>query len=111
MKGSSFTETQIISILKENEAGTPAKDICRKHGISDSTFYKWKTRYFGMGEREVKKMREMESQLSRLKRMYADIALENFALKDFIGNKLDGHSKQDYYTFNHQASTANSNRQ
>lgn len=88
MKGSYFSETEIVSILKENEAGMTVKDICRKYGISDSTYYKWKTKYCGTVEPAAKKIREMEVQLKRLKRMYADIALENYALKDFIGKNL-----------------------
>jgi putative transposase len=88
MKGSRFTETQIISILKENEAGVLVKDICRKHGISDATYYKWKSKYGGMAASDLKRLKEMEAELSRLKRMYADMALENHALKDLIEKKL-----------------------
>jgi putative transposase len=88
MKGSRFSETQIISILKETEAGMLVKDVCRKHGISDATYYKWKSKYGGMAASDLKRMKEMEAELSRLKRMYADIALENHALKDLIEKKL-----------------------
>ncbi len=88
MKGSRFTETQIIAILKEVEAGMLVKDVCRKHGISDATYYNWKSRYGGMNASDLKRMKDMESELSRLKRMYADIALENRALKDLIEKKL-----------------------
>ena len=88
MKGSRFSETQIISILKETEAGLLVKDVCRKHGISDATYYKWKSKYGGMAASDLKRMKEMEAELSRLKRMYADIALENHALKDLIEKKL-----------------------
>jgi putative transposase len=88
MKGSRFTETQIISILKETEAGLLVKDVCRKHGISDATYYKWKSKYGGMAASDLKRMKEMEAELSRLKRMYADMALENHALKDLIEKKL-----------------------
>jgi putative transposase len=88
MKGSRFSETQIISILKETEAGILVKDVCRKHGISDATYYKWKSKYGGMSASDLKRMKEMESELSRLKRMYADMALENHALKDLIEKKL-----------------------
>ncbi len=88
MKGSRFSETQIISILKENEAGMLVKDVCRKHGISDATYYKWKSKYGGMAASDLKRMKEMEAELSRLKRMYADMALENHALKDLIEKKL-----------------------
>ena len=88
MKGSRFSETQIISILKETEAGLLVKDVCRKHGISDATYYKWKSKYGGMAASDLKRMKEMEAELSRLKRMYADMALENHALKDLIEKKL-----------------------
>jgi putative transposase len=88
MKSSRFTETQIIAILKETEAGILVKDVCRKHGISDATYYKWKSKYGGMAASDLKRMKEMEAELSRLKRMYADMALENHALKDLIEKKL-----------------------
>ena len=88
MKGSRFSETQIISILKETEAGMLVKDVCRKHGISDATYYNWKSKYVGMAASDLKRMKEMEAELSRLKRMYADMALENHALKDLIEKKL-----------------------
>ena len=88
MKSSRFSETQIISILKETEAGMLVKDVCRKHGISDATYYKWKSKYGGMAASDLKRMKEMEAELSRLKRMYADMALENHALKDLIEKKL-----------------------
>ncbi len=88
MKKSRFTETQIISILNEADAGVKVKDICRKHGISDATYYTWKSKYGGMSASELKRMKEMEAELSRLKRLYADLALENSALKDLIEKKL-----------------------
>jgi putative transposase len=88
MKRSRFTETQIISILNEADAGVKVKDICRKHGISDATYYTWKSKYGGMSASELKRMKEMEAELSRLKRLYADLALENSALKDLIEKKL-----------------------
>ena len=87
MKGSRFTETQIFSILKEAENGSLVKDVCRKHGISDATYYKWKSKYGGMTVSDLKRMKELESELGRLKRMYADLALENRALKDLIEKK------------------------
>ena len=88
MKGSRFTETQIFAILKEAESGSLVKDVCRKHGISDATYYNWKSKYGGMGVSDLKRMKEMESELGCLKRMYADLALENRALKDLIEKKL-----------------------
>jgi len=88
LKKSRFTETQIISILKEADTGMAVKDICRKHGISDATYYNWKSKYGGMSASELKKMKEMEQELSQLKRMYADLALENKAMKDLIEKKL-----------------------
>jgi putative transposase len=88
MKSSRFTETQIIAILKEADAGMLIKDICRKHGISDATYYNWKSKYGGMAASDLKRMKEMEVELSKLKRMYADLALENRALKDLIEKKL-----------------------
>ena len=88
MKKTRFTENQIIAILKEGEAGVQVKEICRKHGISDATYYTWKSKYGGMGASDLKRMKEMEQELFQLKRMYADMALENRALKDLIEKKL-----------------------
>ncbi len=88
MKSSRFTEAQIIAILKEADAGILVKDICRKHGISDATYYNWKSKYGGMTASDLKRMKEIEAELSKLKRMYADLALENHALKDLIEKKL-----------------------
>ncbi len=88
MKRSRFTETQIISILKEADAGMQIKQLCRKHGISDATYYNWKSKYGGMSASELKPLRETEVENAKLKRMYADLALENTALKDLIDKKL-----------------------
>ena len=88
MKKSRFTETQIVAILNEADAGIQVKDICRKHGISDATYYNWKSKYGGMNASDLKRMKEIESENSKLKRMYADMALENRALKDLIEKKL-----------------------
>jgi len=88
MKKSRFTENQIVSILKEADAGAKVKEICRRHGISDATFYNWKSKYGGMQASDLKRLRETEAELSKLKRMYADLSMENDALKDLIEKKL-----------------------
>jgi putative transposase len=88
MKRARFTETQIVAILKEADSGVPVKDVCRKYEISDATYYNWKSKYGGMEASDLKKMKELERELSQLKRMYADMALENRALKDLIEKKL-----------------------
>lgn len=88
MKKSRFTETQIVSILKQADAGFPVKDLCRDHGISSATYYKWKSRYGGMEASDLKRVKDLEAENARLKRMYADLALENTAVKDLIEKKL-----------------------
>jgi len=88
MKRTRFSETQIVAVLREADSGMSVKDVCRKHEISDATFYNWKSKYGGMEASDLKKMKELERELSQLKRMYADIALENRALKDLIEKKL-----------------------
>ena len=88
MRNSRFTETQIVSILKSADAGKKVKDICREHGISDATYYKWKSKYGGLDASELKRIKELEAENSKLKRMYADLSLENDGLKDLISKKL-----------------------
>lgn len=88
MRKSRFTETQIVAILKEGEAGRPTAELLRKHGISAATYYAWKAKYGGMSASELKRMKELEAEHSKLKRMYADLAMENRALKDLIDRKL-----------------------
>ena len=88
MRKSRFSETQILKALKEAESGRMVKDVCREYGISDATYYNWKAKYGGMEVSDIKRLRELESENARLKRMYAEMALENTALKDVIAKKL-----------------------
>ena len=88
MKKSSFTETQIIKILKEADAGVSVEDLSRQHGFSKSTFYKWKARYSGMDASALKRLKELEAENRKLKEMYADLSLEHKALKDIVEKKL-----------------------
>lgn len=88
MKKSKHTESQIISILKEQESGVKVVDICRQHGISQATFFNWKNKYSGMEVNQLKKMKELESELSQYKKMYAELAFQNTVLKDVIEKKL-----------------------
>lgn len=88
MKKSRFTETQIVSILNEADAGIKVQDICRKHGICPATFHRWKSKYGGMDASDLKRMKELEVENAELKRMYADLSLENNALKNLIEKKL-----------------------
>lgn len=87
MKTSRFTEEQIISILKEQEQGLKVAEICRKHGIADQTFHNWKKKYGGLTVNELRRMRELEQENSRLKRAVADLTLDNQILKDINSKK------------------------
>ena len=87
MRKSKFSESQIVAILKEGEAGLPVAEVCRKNGISAATWYGWKSKYAGASVSDLTRMRELEVENARLKRMYADLALENAAMKDVIAKK------------------------
>lgn len=87
MKRSRFSEEQIIGILKEHEAGIPVAELCRRHGVSDASIYKWKAKYGGMDVSETKRLRALEEENAKLKRMLADAMLDNVALKDLLGKK------------------------
>jgi putative transposase len=87
MKAKRFGEEQIIGVLKQAEAGVKTKDLCRQHGISEATFYHWKAKYAGMTVSEARRLRELETENSKLKRLLADAELEKAALKDLLGRK------------------------
>jgi putative transposase len=92
MKTKRFSEEQIIGVLKEAEAGAKTKDLCpkdlcRRHGISDATFYNWKAKYAGMTVSEARRLKELEQENARLKRLLADAELDKAALKDLLGRK------------------------
>ena len=88
MRKSRFTESQIVAILKVADAGSKVPDVCRQHGISSATYYKWKSKYGGMEASDLKRNKELEDENSRLKRMFAEMALENAAMKDLIAKKF-----------------------
>ena len=87
MKKTRFTETQIVSTLKRQESGIPTKEICRELGISEATFYNWKSKYGGMEASDVKRLKDLEEENARLKKMYADLAMDNQILKDLFTKK------------------------
>jgi len=88
MKKTRFTETQIVGVLKEVESGLKVDEICRKHGISPGTYYNWKSKYGGMEASDVKKLKEVQEENAKLKRMFADLSLENYTIKDLLEKKL-----------------------
>ena len=88
MKKSRFSESQIVAILKEGDVGVPVAQVLRQHGISQATYYNWKAKYGGASVAELKRLRELEAENAKLKRMYADLALENAAIKDVLSRKL-----------------------
>jgi putative transposase len=83
-----YTEEQIIAVLKESEVGTKTGEICRKHGISDATYYKWKAKYAGLEVSDLRKMKALEEENSKLKRIVADLSLDNRALKDVLSKNF-----------------------
>jgi putative transposase len=85
MKGSRFSEEQIIGILREQEAGAKTQEVCRRHGISDATFYKWKAKYGGLEVSEARRLKSLEDENRRLKKLLAEAMLDNAALKDLLG--------------------------
>lgn len=88
MKRSRFSEEQIIGILKEQEAGMATADVCRRHGISSATFYKWKAKYGGLEVSDARRLRSLEEENARLKRLLADAMLDNAMLKEISAKKF-----------------------
>ena len=89
MKGSRFSEEQIIGILREHEAGAKTPELCRRHGISDATFYKWKAKYGGLEVSEARRLKALEDENRRLKKLLAESMLDNAALKDLLGRTAE----------------------
>lgn len=88
MKKTRFTESQIVAAIKQQESGIPTKDVCRELGISEATFYNWKAKYGGMEVSDVKKMKDMEAELSQYKKIVAELTFENRAMKNLIEKKF-----------------------
>ena len=87
MKRSRFTEEQIIAILREQETGVPVADLCRKHGLSSPTFYKWKAKFGGMDVSEARRLKALEDENAKLKRLLAEAIMDNAGLKDLLSKK------------------------
>jgi putative transposase len=87
MKKSRFSESQIFSILKEVRSGKKVSEVCRTHGISEATFYKWRSKFSGMDISMMKRLKELEAENSRLKKMYAEAAMDNETLKEILAGK------------------------
>lgn len=87
MKKSRFNESQIVAVLKEGEAGMPVVELLRKHGISRQTYFNWKSKYGGASVKELTRLKELEQEHAKLKRLYAELALENAAIKDVLARK------------------------
>lgn len=87
MKRNRFSEEQIIGILKEHEAGIAVSELCRKHGVSDASIYKWKAKFGGLDVSDAKRLKALEDENAKLKRLLADAMLDNAALKDLLGKK------------------------
>lgn len=88
MKKTRFTEKQIVKILQENESGLKVVDLCHKYNISEATFYNWKKKYSGMDAEQLGRLKELEAENQRLKRMYADLSLENEMIKEVLKKKF-----------------------
>jgi len=87
MKKSRYTDSQIINILRQAEAGTPVPELCREHGMSSASFYKWRAKYGGMDASLMTRMKELEAENNRLKKMYADVQLQNDVIKEALAKK------------------------
>jgi putative transposase len=88
MKGSRFSEEQIIGVLREHEAGSKTEEVCRRHGISNATLYKWKSKYGGLEVSEARRLKSLEDENRRLKKLLAESMLDNAALKDLLGRNV-----------------------
>ncbi len=88
MKGSRFSEEQIIGVLREHEAGVRTEEVCRRHGISNASFYKWKAKYGGLDVSEARRLKALEDENRRLKKLLAESMLDNAALKDLLGKNV-----------------------